>query len=241
VGQTPTLKLPYPDPGSQNTIPDDIRRLAEAIALEIAGTFPGMITPYRGSVPPPNWVLCDGANGTPDLRDKFVLGASAAHAVGSTGGTNAQTVAAVPHGHTASGVSTHGSGHTHGNVQPGVATDGVGDHDHGFGATSPQGGGPAKPRDAVQAEGGVQVYYKTNQASPTNSGGGDGNSVNKGPGTTDSPAHHHSVGGQSIDASGANPAHAHAASNTSANGGVASPAQVDNRPVFYSLIYVMKV
>lgn len=32
------------------------------------------------------WHLCDGTNGTPDLRGRFILGASDAHAVGSTGG-----------------------------------------------------------------------------------------------------------------------------------------------------------
>lgn len=32
------------------------------------------------------WHLCDGTNGTPDLRGLFILGASDAHAVGSTGG-----------------------------------------------------------------------------------------------------------------------------------------------------------
>ena len=31
-------------------------------------------------------MLCDGANGTPDLRDNFVLGAGGAHAAGSSGG-----------------------------------------------------------------------------------------------------------------------------------------------------------
>lgn len=29
---------------------------------------------------PHGWHLCDGTDGYPDLRDKFVLGASAAHA-----------------------------------------------------------------------------------------------------------------------------------------------------------------
>lgn len=35
---------------------------------------------------PTGWQLCDGTNGTPDLQDKFVLGAGTNHAVGTTGG-----------------------------------------------------------------------------------------------------------------------------------------------------------
>lgn len=47
---------------------------------------------------PAGWQLCDGTNGTPDLRDKFVLGAGTNHAVGETGGseTVALTVAQMP-------------------------------------------------------------------------------------------------------------------------------------------------
>lgn len=32
------------------------------------------------------WHLCDGTNGTPDLRGRFILGASDSHAKGTTGG-----------------------------------------------------------------------------------------------------------------------------------------------------------
>lgn len=35
---------------------------------------------------PRGWALCNGTNGTPDLTDKFVLGAGATFPVGSTGG-----------------------------------------------------------------------------------------------------------------------------------------------------------
>ncbi|MDA8639368.1 hypothetical protein N9L31_00195 [bacterium] len=35
---------------------------------------------------PIGWAVCDGTYGTPDLRDKFVLGAGGAHAANSTGG-----------------------------------------------------------------------------------------------------------------------------------------------------------
>jgi hypothetical protein len=37
---------------------------------------------------PPHWALCDGANGTPDLRDLFVIGSGLNYAVGDTGGSD---------------------------------------------------------------------------------------------------------------------------------------------------------
>ena len=44
-----------------------------------------------------NWKICDGQNGTPDLRDKFVLGvgsstATSTASVDDTGGNNSITL-----------------------------------------------------------------------------------------------------------------------------------------------------
>lgn len=36
---------------------------------------------------PAGWVLCDGNNGTPDLRNKFIVGAGDTYAVDNTGGS----------------------------------------------------------------------------------------------------------------------------------------------------------
>lgn len=41
---------------------------------------------------PSGWQLCDGTNGTPDLRDKFVLGAGEKFTVGATGGEEEHTL-----------------------------------------------------------------------------------------------------------------------------------------------------
>nr|DAM11943.1 MAG TPA: baseplate protein [Caudoviricetes sp.] len=38
------------------------------------------------------WHICDGTNGTPDLRGRFILGVSDSHAVGSTGGEEKHTL-----------------------------------------------------------------------------------------------------------------------------------------------------
>ena len=40
---------------------------------------------------PTGWVLCDGTNSTPDLRNRFVIGAGDTYAVGATGGGSTTT------------------------------------------------------------------------------------------------------------------------------------------------------
>jgi len=60
-----------------------------------------------GSIPA-TWFLCDGTNGTPDLRDRFIVGAGNTYAVNSTGGSANAIV--VSHTHTA---TVTDPGHTH--------------------------------------------------------------------------------------------------------------------------------
>ena len=38
---------------------------------------------------PSGWLLCDGSSSTPDLRNRFVVGATSTYAVGATGGSGA--------------------------------------------------------------------------------------------------------------------------------------------------------
>jgi len=70
----------------------------------------GMIIIWSGSIGsiPAGWVLCNGSNGTPDLRDRFVIAAGSTYAVGATGGTADAIV--VSHTHTA---TVTDPGHTH--------------------------------------------------------------------------------------------------------------------------------
>lgn len=48
----------------------------------------GFILMWHGAIVdiPAGWAICDGNNGTPDLRDKFIVGAGSGYAVGGTGG-----------------------------------------------------------------------------------------------------------------------------------------------------------
>jgi len=54
-----------------------------------------VIALWSGSIAaiPAGWLLCNGLNGTPDLRDQFIVGAGLSYAVDDSGG-------AVNHNHT---------------------------------------------------------------------------------------------------------------------------------------------
>ena len=86
----------------------------------IIGTAPAPATPvpsgaillWSGSIGsiPAGWYLCNGSNGTPDLRDRFIVGAGSTYAVDATGGSADSIV--VSHTHTATSAVTD-PGHTH--------------------------------------------------------------------------------------------------------------------------------
>lgn len=57
---------------------------------------------------PSGWYLCDGLNSTPDLRNRFVVGAGSTYAVGATGGSADAVV--VSHTHT---ITDNGHSHTY--------------------------------------------------------------------------------------------------------------------------------
>lgn len=83
------------------------------VTTAVTASFPsGGIIIWSGSVAaiPSGWYLCDGTNSTPDLRDRFVVGAGTTYAVGNTGGSKDAT--AISHTHTFS--ATSGSGGTDG-------------------------------------------------------------------------------------------------------------------------------
>lgn len=139
---------PTAAPGTNTTQIATTAFTATAVSTAISTALPaGVITMWSGSIAsiPAGWALCNGASGTPDLRDRFVVGAGTSYAPGNTGGANTVTLteAQIPsHSHTGSGTTgstnvdhTHSgstgnqsNGHTHsGGGNTGFASN---DHSH---------------------------------------------------------------------------------------------------------------
>lgn len=111
-----------------------------------ANSFPsGGIILWSGAIGaiPAGWLLCDGTSGTPDLRDRFVVGAGSTYTVGATGGSATVTLDAtqIPaHTHSFSGTTSSDGAHTHttsftyfANYTPDAFTSGLSTYVRGFG------------------------------------------------------------------------------------------------------------
>ena len=109
-----------------------------------AAAFPvGGIIMWSGSIAsiPSGWLLCNGASGTPDLRDRFIVGAGTTYVPGATGGANTNTlsIANLPaHTHTGSGTTANNNvSHNHG-FSATTGDNNVGHTHTGSGTTSAQ-------------------------------------------------------------------------------------------------------
>jgi hypothetical protein len=94
----------------------------------------GMIIMWSGSIAsiPSGWALCNGSNGTPDLRDRFVVGAGSSYAVAATGGSKDAIV--VSHTHTFSATTSTAGDHNHNVVR--IRNDIPGSQDGALGGYS---------------------------------------------------------------------------------------------------------
>lgn len=96
----------------------------------ISTTLPaGVIVIWSGSSSaiPAGWYLCNGSNGTPDLRDRFVVGVGSTYSVGNTGGSKDAIV--VSHTHTATSTVSD-PGHSHSlNIAPNIIRNGGDERD----------------------------------------------------------------------------------------------------------------
>jgi hypothetical protein len=103
---------------------------ALSLALEEAMPFQvpeNLTVMWSGSIDliPSGWVLCDGTNGTPDLRERFVMGASSGEEVGEQGGNEEHTHEVGAHQHEVAMPP-----HAHDLPEFIAATEPVGDHTH---------------------------------------------------------------------------------------------------------------
>ncbi len=104
---------------------DQLALAIETIAknkAEIYGTPKGGVIMWNGSSAevPKGWALCNGENDTPDLRNRFIVGAGGKYAVGATGGGETKTTSA-------SGSHTHSVN---------INTNAAGGHLHSFSRTT---------------------------------------------------------------------------------------------------------
>lgn len=119
-------QLVVSNPGATDTVAqaDDHLRLIKTV---LKNTFPnltgpitasqdalnapipqGLIAMWSGVSAPSGWFLCDGTNGTPDLRDRFIVGANTNKPLGTSGGSTATNSAGNhTHGMTGAGVHSH--------------------------------------------------------------------------------------------------------------------------------------
>jgi microcystin-dependent protein len=121
------------------------KRLASvpyAISAGPGGIPKGGIIMWSGSVVPTGWALCDGQNGTPDLRNRFVVGAGTGgiYAIGATGGNATKNI---EHNHAYSGRTNGDSDHNR-SVKADKGSVAEADHTHSYSGTTNTGGSAAQ-------------------------------------------------------------------------------------------------
>ena len=111
VAVTGAMTLSSASTGVTAATTDDSTKLATtAFVRDIIPS--GVIVMWSGSIAsiPTGWLICDGSNSTPDLRNRFIVGAGSTYSVAGTGGSADAIV--VSHTHTATSVVTD-PGHAH--------------------------------------------------------------------------------------------------------------------------------
>ena len=112
---TPAAPTPASDTNTTQVATTEFAQSAIAAAVQ-AALPTGVITMWSGASTaiPAGWWLCDGTNTTPDLRGRFIIGASGTYAVAASGGSEdvTLTTAEMPaHSHT--GTATGNGAHSH--------------------------------------------------------------------------------------------------------------------------------
>lgn len=220
---------------------------------------------------PSGWHLCDGSNGTPDLRDRFIVGAGSTYKVKDTGGeaTHKLTTNEMPshnHGFTGTAHSHTGSlsnataassgSHTH-TMSANLTAASAGSHSHTISGGSSGGyvniqlGGNDRNTSETSLYGsGPSGVHLTVEAGtkrsctmlPVYGSSGSSSTISSG------GAHTHSISGTITAANSGSHTHSVTGSVTvnsaTAGGTVGSTgggAAHENRPPYYALCFIMKL
>ena len=204
----------------------------------------GVIVLWSGAVAtiPAAWALCDGNNGTPDLRNSFVVGAGDTYAPDDTGGAAALDLA---HTHDSGTLNTDSDQHTH---SPGSLETDPDSHDHTVdaGATA---AGSAHNHTIGGSTGQITgTFWRTDDTGPytvsdqhTHIAGGlntaNESAHNHAPGSleTDPDSHDHTV-----DAGVTDPdSHDHGVDSGATTSALADATSI--LPPYYALAYIMRI
>ena len=201
-------------------------------SLSLSGASSGGVIPSGGIILwsgaanaiPTGWYLCDGQNSTPDLRNRFVVGAGDAYSVDATGGSADATL--VSHTHNVTGNTNNTGDHSHsgntnntGDHSHSGNTNNTGDHAHRWGTDDADGAGGTGNPDAN----GGQTWRAW-----TDTQGAHSHNIN----TNNSGSHSHNINTNNTGD------HSHNVSGDTASTG--SSATGANLPPYYALCYIMK-
>lgn len=197
----------------------------EATAVwQIAGGVPmSCVMMHAGTVAtiPAGWQLCDGTNGTVDLRDKFIVGAREDETdIAKTNVTGSLTQT----GGAASGTTSAAGGHDHGGNagDTTLTTAQIPEHDHDEGSLVTNTTG-AHTHDVPSNGGATGTGLQT-----TSPGAGTTSTLSAG-------AHSHTITG-SVGSTGGGEAHTHSITAEADH-----THDVDTLPPYYALCFIQQV
>lgn len=200
----------------------------------------GMIVLWSGSVAsiPAGWALCDGTGGTPNLVNKFVLGAGSAPVPGTNGGSFTATgTADVQGSHSHGGADGTAGSHSHGGASGGYTLQvlDIPSHMHTATAASAD-SGHSHPilLQSVTGLNSASGVSSTNSGPPASAGSTQVASANI---TTTVTVAATGGGGSHSHSISADGNHTH---TISADGAHSHGVTVSYTPPYYALAYIMK-
>jgi len=187
------------DPNFVTTITTALGTKATTTALNALEAYvnarmpSGFIGMWSGSIAtiPTGWVLCDGTNSTPNLVDRFIVGAGSTYAVSATGGSANAVVVSHSHGGSTSAEGSHS--HTFSGNTGGQSTS----HTHSMGYYMDDDNGNNGYLGITDGDNVQSSNYQTGGTSNDHSHGFSGT-------TSGGSSHSHTISSDGVDGTGKN-------------------------------------